>query len=120
MIVRSSKWKSPWLVEEGAMLLQKGIQQRVLVLGGCGGQLEMWHGWRSAPNAVPPDFAAQPPECHRERVEVPQDGPEGPEKVHAEDEVEAAEVDACTGNGKVFAPDGDGNVAGESMTLEAI
>ncbi|KAI4968289.1 hypothetical protein ZWY2020_057944 [Hordeum vulgare] len=66
------------------------------------------------------NLASQPPECHREGVEVPHDGPEGPEKVHTEDEVETAEVNAGTANGKVFAPDGDGNVAGESMTLEAV
>ena len=54
-----------WLVEEVVVLLQKGIQQGVLGLRGRGGQLEVWHGRRDAPKALPPDAAAQPPKYHR-------------------------------------------------------
>ncbi|KAM3230846.1 hypothetical protein ACQJBY_061181 [Aegilops geniculata] len=120
VIICAGGRKTLWLGEEVAVLLQKVLQERMLSLGGGHGQLKLrWYG-RGAPNAVPPNAAAQAPEGHRQRVEVPKNVTEGPQEVDAKDEVEAAQVDARTGHGEVFPADGDGYVPCEAMAPEAI
>ena len=71
------------------MLLQEVLQQWVRGLGGGRGKLKLRCRRRDTPDALPPDAATETPEGHRQGVEVPKDGPEGPQEVDVEDEVEA-------------------------------
>jgi hypothetical protein len=59
-------------------------------------------------------------EGHHEGVEVPQDWAEGPQEVHVEDEVEAAQVDAGARDGEVLIANGEGHVLRQPMAAQAV
>ena len=120
VIIHPGWRKAPRIDEEVTVLLQEVIQQWVLSLEGGRRQLKLWRHRGGALNALPPDASAESPESHRQGVEVPEDGTEGPQEVDSKDEVETAQVDARTHDGEVLVADGDGHVPREPMTPETI
>ena len=105
------------LVEEVTMLLQEAGQQGMLRVDSGGCQLRLRAHRVCAAHALPPDAATQALEDHRQGVEVPEDGTQGPEKVDAQDEVEAAQVDADAGDGEVLVADDDGNMPRNALAV---
>ena len=119
VIVHPDGRQALWLVEEVAVLLQEVGQEGMLGVSVGRGELEL-RCRGGASNALPPDAAALAPEGHRQGVEVPKDGAEGPQEVDAEDEVEAAQVDAGACDGEVLVADGERHVLRQSMAPKAV
>ena len=73
-----------------------------------------------AAHALLEDVATLAPKGQRHGLEVPENGIQGPQEVDAEDEVEAAQVEAAACDGEVLSPDADGDVTGDALATQAI
>ena len=82
--------------------------------------MQLGHGRVRAIHALPEDAATLTPEGQHHGLEVPENGAQGLQEVDAEDEVEAAQVEANACDGEVLGPDADGDVSGDALTTQVI
>jgi hypothetical protein len=92
----------------------------MLAIEGSRRQLELRGRWGRTANAFPPDTAAQSPEDQCSGVKIPKDGPQSAQKIDAEDEVEAAQVDVDAVDEEVLIADEDGDLPSHALTGQAV
>jgi hypothetical protein len=104
------------LCEDPDVLLKEAIKQLSARVHGCQGR-DGRRGWcRCGAHAAPQDAASSTGEGGRLGVEIPCDGAQGAQEVDAEDEVEAAQVDADAGDVVLFTRDQHRDIARDPHT----
>ena len=84
------------------------------------GQGPLLRGRARGAHTVPRHDAVTLLEGHGQPLEIPSEGAQRPEEVHAEDEVEAAQREPDTGDGEGLAADDDGDVAGDPLARDMV
>jgi len=91
VVVRSDRRQAAGLLEDDAVLMEKAIQHGLLVVNSsrcC--HRRAWGGGTGTTHALPQDATTPALEGERHGLEVLGNGPQGPQEVDAENEVEAA------------------------------
>jgi hypothetical protein len=106
VVVQPGWWKALRLLDDGGVVLEKPIEHGPL---GVSGRDRVPHNW--APVTLKDE---------RPCVKVPGDGTQRAQEVDAEDEVEAAQVDADARDGVGRACDGDLHATGDPGARQAV
>lgn len=94
------QWQTAWLLKDARVGQQELLQNSMGVDDGSGGHAPAAH-------AVLVVGAAIVPKGHRKGIKVLDDGPQHPQLVNAEDEVEPAQVEGKAVDGDALVVDGD-------------